>query len=262
MNRPIREAGLALISTIWISAILGLLSVSALHSFSANTEAAQIDAVRVKHNLLHLAGVRYAALHLASNRRTVAPTATPASELVLELGATRIRLTIENEAGRIDLVRAPPNMLVQMLTDFDVPLTEAGALIERIQSMRSDEPSLSYRSLRKMLAPYPNLYQRILRIISLHNGQAGVHPMIASESVLGVLPGLSRAEQQTLLTSQNSSLSSLVSTPIDNAMFTTRISAFYRITTTISMGDTTRVRTEVIKMTNEPGVLYQRVAVL
>ena len=104
MSMPLRvhqhSAGFALISAIWLSAIMSLLTLSVLHGFNTNTEATQVDAMRVKHNLAHLAGVRYAALHLASPRVRVAPTATPVRALSLQLNSTRVSIQIENEAGR------------------------------------------------------------------------------------------------------------------------------------------------------------------
>ena len=262
MNTAKRITGLALITVVLISAILSLLALSVLHGFSNNTQATQLDAVRIQHNQLHSAGVRYAALHLASSRRDVSPTATPVSELFLEMATGRIKVTIENEAGRIGLLHAEPRMLTKALTNLGVPSAEVDALVKRIQSSTSEQQSLSYRSLRKLLIPYPQLYSNLADMISLHNGQAAVNPLIASESVLALIPGLSNGEQQILLENRNRSRPSLVSSPIDNAFFTTKLSAFYRINTSVTFGNRIRSRTEIIKMTNATGELYQRVATL
>jgi hypothetical protein len=257
-----KDSGLALLSAVWMSAILALLSLSVLHNVSTNIEASRIDAERVRYHLLHLAGVRYAALHLASPRHQVAPTATPSEDLSFELAAGRIQLKIENEAGRIDLLRASSTVLTSILNHFGVPVSNLDALVREIQSLASQSHPPSYRSLRRILRPYPNLYHRLINHVTLHNGKAGVHPMIASESLLALLPGMSLADQQQVLSNRENIEGSLVSSPIENPLFSYTLSAFYRITTTTFLGDSTRTNVVIIKMTKQPGVLYQRVASL
>ena len=153
-------------------------------------------------------------------------------------------------------------VLVQLLTKHGLGASDANTLSALIQDSLPEEPLVSYRSLRKMLKSFPGLYQRLIDNVSLHNGSSGVHPLLASESVLGLIPELSAAQKHSLLETRNENELALVSTPIDNALFTSRLSPFYRITTTVVSGDNRRTKIEIIKMTNEPALLYESVATL
>ncbi len=262
MIKSDQQSGFALLSTIWLAAIISLLTLSVLHGFNTNTEATQIDAMRIKHKMLHQAGLRYAALHLASPRHEVAATAIPNSELLLQLDSGQVRVKIENEAGRIDLLLAPRQRVVDLLTSLGLSIDEAGSLADGLQNSLTARPDMSYRGLRELFGSKPGLYQKAINLISLHNGQAGVHPLLASESVLDLFSELSLAEKQRVLNNRSGQQSSLFSTPIDKPIFTDRLSAHYRLTVTTVLEESRRTNVQIIKMTNQVGSLYEAVAIL
>ncbi|RBP47141.1 hypothetical protein [Arenicella xantha] len=261
--------GFALLTAVWIAAILAMLTVGLASQYSANTEATRLDMLRLKHNFLHQAGIRHAALTLASNRVAVAPTGTPAHILNLNLRAGSVMIEVENEAARLDLRYVADDVLVAILSEVGLDSASTATIVQRVQALVQQGKPLTYRLLREWLESTPGAYQRLIPNVSLHNGVATVHPQLASEMVLSWLPNLAVADRQRLLLErQQQSLVdaripnslALVSTPVHHTMLDTRLSAYYRITVTSKVGSATRVSSEVIKMTNAEGRLYDSVA--
>ena len=259
MISMVRQRGYALLTAVWMVAILGSVSMVIINSYLTNTRAAQFDLQRIHADLLLNAGLRFAALGVASPRTRVVASAVPASKLVYRNSISDVRIEINNEAGLIDLRSGDPQLIKQMLKDSQLDDREVGLVRQRLSDLK---PPVTYRHLRQVLGDMPGLYQRVISRASLHNAQSGVHPLLAPEPVLKLLPDLPNAERMRLMKKRAEQTQSLFVKPVESDFFITQASPYYRVTTEVSLDGQVHRRKQIIKMTNQPGHLFELVATL
>jgi len=265
MNCDKACSGFALFTVVLMVAIIGLISLATVNSYLGNTRATSLDVQRIKVEQLLDSGVRFAALSLASPRSKVFSSAIPSERLVYRAPSAKVLVNIENEAGFVDLLRADQALLESVLLSVGAPPSQLSDLISSIQSLEYEngrQKLLSYRALRALLAGTTIRHDELLSVATLHNGQKGVHPGLASENVLALVPRLSKAQRERILADRNDSSPSLISNPIGNEYFASNISAYYRISVSVVLQDQTYSRVQIIKMINQLGNLYEVQATL
>lgn len=271
------NTGFALLAALWIAATLAFLTIGIVSQFLTNTDATRNELVRLKQDMLHQAGIRIAALSLASQRHSVASSGVPFKKLKTDLRAGSVTVEIENEAARLDLRYVSPDVFAALLYELELGQEAMSLVLREYQHLIQQGRPLTYRLLREWFSVSPRAYQRVLRYVSLHNGEATVHPQLASSGVLALLPDFASADRLRLLAERKQlaleltppsgtdtlvSRASLVSTPVTHPLLDARLSAFYRVTVTSTVGDQVRVRHEVIKMANTAGMIFESVAQL
>ncbi len=257
-----RASGFALFSVVFFVAIISLMSLAMTNSYLANTRATSLDVQRIKASQLLDSGVRFAALSLASPRAKVSGSAIPLARLVYASPDADVIVDVRNEAGFIDLLKADKELLSAALVASGASPADAPSLIESIQSLAnpsavSESYAPSYRRLRGLLADTSVDSQQLISVATLHNGRHGVHPDLASERVLTLVPKLSNAERRRILAKRSATATSLISSPIDSDFFTSSISAYYRVNVSLELQGRTYSQTQVIKMVNRIGRLYE-----
>ncbi len=256
MKLRVTDSGFALFSIVLIVAIISVISLAMVNAYLGNTRATVIDLQRIKADQLMASGVNYAALSLASPRAEVSGSAIPSAHLVYSEAGEDVIIEIHNEAGFIDLLSADRELLASALLEHGVAPTQLTRVIESIRSLAEQRSGARYRSLRRLL-PATLHANQLLSVTSLHNGQSGVHPALAPESVLTLVPGLSAPERERILKARNKKITSLVSNPVNNDHFSSTISAYYRVSTSVVLQGQRYSRVQIIKMINQHGKLYE-----
>ena len=105
------SSGFALLAVIGVMAIVMALTLSLAQVNLSNVKATMWDSRNQQAAYLLDSGLRYAALSIASPRIQVASNAIPKQKLVYKNPIAPVRLTIENEAGRIDLANSDTELL-------------------------------------------------------------------------------------------------------------------------------------------------------
>lgn len=262
MNQFRLSGGFALVSVILFVAIISLISTAMVNTYLSNTRATSLDLQRIKAAHLLDAGVRFAALSLASPRAQVVGSAIPSKQLIYAAPDADVVVGIRNEAGFIDLLSGDRALLKSALLMHGGVAADVPKLIDSIQSLAIGELTPSYRKLRELLADTSINTGELLSVVTLHNGHSGVHPELAAEEVLALVPTLSNAQRGRVLAMRDNKSPSLISNRVDNEFFTSTISAYYRISVSVSLHGQRFSRVEIIKMINQAGRLYQVQAVL
>ena len=126
-------------------------------------------------------------------------------------------------------------------------------LVER--DIRNSEGA-SVRDLMQKLSELVLDKSEFIDLVSLHSKHQGVNPNLASEEVLALIPDLSVAQRKELLRQRASRAPSLIERQIESQHFTDRVSAYYRVRLATQVGDQRFEQTQLIKMINQPGRLF------
>ncbi|MFT6406811.1 MAG: hypothetical protein ACJAQ6_000221 [Arenicella sp.] len=257
-----RVSGFAIFTVILLLAIVSLISIAMANLYLTNTRATGLDVQRLKAQHLLDSGVRFAALSLASPRTKLSASAIPSERIIYRSPEADVVVEIQNEAGFIGLLQAHKELLRPALLASGALPQDVAAIVESIQSLKKQNAAPSYRKLRRLLRSSSIDMPALLSVATLHNGQSGVHPRVASADVLSLVPKLSKAQRERLLATRNGRSQSLISNPVSNDFFSSTISAYYRVFTSVELEGQLYTRIEVIKMINQRGRLYELQAIL
>ena len=128
------------------------------------------------------------------------------------VGDATVLISIQDEAGKIDLNAATEDLLQQLFAAVGLAEAEAATLVDRLIDYRDSDqdrrPSgaedIDYQSadvgygakdrpfertdeLRRVLGVTPEIFAQIAPLVTVHSGQRGVDPDVAPAAVLGVL---------------------------------------------------------------------------
>ena len=128
------------------------------------------------------------------------------------IGGGLVLISIQDEAGKIDLNAATENLLLQLFGAINLTDEEPAALVDRLIDFRDadqdrrpqgaedtdyqradlgygakDRPFERTDELRRVLGVTPQIFAHVRRLITVHSGQRGVDPDVAPAEVLAVL---------------------------------------------------------------------------
>jgi hypothetical protein len=251
-----RSSAFAIFTVIMFLAVISLISVAMTNLYLTNTRAASLDLQQLKAQHLLDAGIRFAALSLASPRVEISGSAIPSEHLIYSSPAADVLVEIQNEAGFIGLLSADKELLRSAVAASGASRQDVDVIIESFQAIKKQGSEPNYRRLRQLLRKGSIDTQTLLSVASLHNQQKGVHPRLATPAVLSLEPKLSKAKRERLLAARNDDSPSLISNPIESDYFTSTISAYYRISVSVELNGRLYTRDQIIKMINQQGRLY------
>lgn len=134
---------------------------------------------------------------------------------VFAYGSGTIRVAVQDEAGKIDLNMAPPELLAGLLRSLGVPDGEAAAIVQSItdrrQAQQTGGPNPGTRNrplsrqqqdgvfraieeLRLLPGMTRALYDRVAPFVTIYSGLPDVDPLTAPPEVLRSLPGTNAGE--------------------------------------------------------------------
>jgi len=212
-----RRRGVVLVMVLWSIALLSALAMAASVSFRAFAGIAAIGRDRVQGEALFTAGLEMAAGMVRSSEDQ--PLTDVETTVNLSTGAVRARLS--DEGGRIDVGKAPAEVLAALLRSVGAPDAQASDVARRIVEWRDrDNPG------SPGAAPHPaNLvikdqntsqpFADVLEVAQVPGvapqwvaamaplttvfGAETVNPLTAPASVIAALPGVDRVQLAAFL---------------------------------------------------------------
>jgi general secretion pathway protein K len=200
--------GVVLVTVLWSISLLSALAMAASVTFRSFAGVMAVERDQVQAEALLTAGLETAASIVQTSSN--APLTEVETTATLGTGAVRVRLN--DEGGRIDIGKAPVEVLASMFHSVGVPEAAAGTVAQRIVQRRSpgnaaspdnaDHPSNQAPQLSIPNQPFADLGQLhsvpgmepewIVAIAPLATvfGDQTVNPLTAPPAVIAALPGV------------------------------------------------------------------------
>jgi general secretion pathway protein K len=195
---------MVLVVVLWTITLLAALAMAASVTFRGFAGIAAVDRSRIQAEALLNAGLEASAELLA----TSGDRAPDSLETALALSTGTVRAHLSDEGGRIDIGKAPAEVLVSMLRSIGAP--NAQSIAQRIMEWRNPDgsarPSAAAtappQGAKPIAAPFTDVQllariqgitkERLATLIPLTTvfGNETVNPMTASREVLAALPGM------------------------------------------------------------------------
>ncbi len=144
---------------------------------------------------------------------------------VFAYGGGSIRVTVQDEAGKVDLNMAPPELLAGLLRTVGAADVDAAAvlqaIIDRRQTQSGGAPGGRRRNLPALAGSSPDsafrtidelrllpgmtraLYDRLAPFVTIYSGAADIDPLTAPPEVLRSLPGANPGEVENFIAARD-----------------------------------------------------------
>jgi general secretion pathway protein K len=266
-----RQRGFALITVLWAAMILALIVQSVLAT--GRTEA------RLAHNreaLAQLGAIADAALNIAILRlldpRLSGQPPIDGSPFTASFVGHKLRLAIQDEAGKIDLNTAQDELLRRLFRSVGADLEIAAALKDRILDWREpgigrrlngakapeyraaglaygprNGPFATVEEVQLVMGMTPEVFAAIAPALTVYSQTPWVDPSFAPPEVLRALPGMDEAAIANLLQARASAI----------ARPAVMLGHAFTITAEVDGPDRLRVRrSAVIRLTGRPNAPF------
>jgi general secretion pathway protein K len=214
MQKNRAQKGIALVLVLWILALLTVMATG--YSHTMRTE------IKLTTNLLHKAQTK--AFAEAGIWYTIAELLKPQHEqgwksdgstYALDFGQGSIRVSIQDETGKIDLNTAPSELLDGLLKAVNVPDKERSSILHSILDWRDrdnlvrnngaedddyelldygygakDGPFNTLDELQLVMGMTPSLFKKLKPALTIHSHQSGIQPQVAPKEALLAFPGI------------------------------------------------------------------------
>jgi general secretion pathway protein K len=189
--------GMVLVAVLWSISLLSALAMAASVTFRGFAGVMAVERDRLQADALLTAGLETAAGIIDGLRDT--PLAEIETSVTLGTGAVRLRLN--DEGGRIDIGRAPLDLIASMLRSVGAPQAAANDIARRIVERRksgrpanttTSAPAPPFSDLAQ-LASIPGMspdWIAAIRPLATVFGGETVNPLTAPPGVIAALPGL------------------------------------------------------------------------
>ena len=194
-----RERGMVLVTVLWSIALLSALAMAASVSFRSFAGIAAIGRDRVQGEALLTAGLEVSAGIIASADRPLNELETT---VTLTTGVVRARLN--DEGGRIDVGKAPVEVLAALLRSVGAPPQQADATAQAIVRWRQrdnagrpvdatkvglEHPFADVQELAQVPGVAPQWVAAMRRLTTVY-GSETINPLTAPAGVIAALPGV------------------------------------------------------------------------
>jgi len=226
MSRSDRRRGMVLVTVLWTIALCSALAMAAAVSFRSFAGIAAIDRDRVQADALLTAGLEGAAGVAMGWPDTPLLDRTAS----FELSTGTVHAEINDEGGRIDIGKAPADLLAGLLLSIGAPPSQADTVARAIVSRRGGDrdqsdttrpdttrpdttrPSVSVASAQNagdtfftdvgQIAKVPGMrpeWVSAIRPLTTVFGAPTVNPLTAPAGVIASLPGVDKGRLQAFL---------------------------------------------------------------
>jgi general secretion pathway protein K len=111
-----------------------------------------------------------------------------------------VAVSLRDDSGKIDLNKAPAELLAGLLRQSGVGTADAGALAAAIVDFRTRSPAFEViEDLRRVAGFTPELFQRLAPSLTVMTGDARINPRMASRQVLLSVPGMDERSADAFL---------------------------------------------------------------
>ena len=217
MSRRDTQRGMVLLVVLWAIALCSALAMATSTTFRSLAGIVRIDKDRVQADGLLTAGLEAAAGIVAALRD--APLTERSATLTFATGS--VQLTVSDESGRIDIGRAPVELLTSLLRTVGADDDDAAIVAQRIVALRetaaqtrpndaqarpgdaakpsaagkpdqpaapSPAPFADIAEIADVPGMQPQWMAAMAPLITVHGGET-VNPLTAPVAVLRALPG-------------------------------------------------------------------------
>lgn len=214
-----RQAGIALIIVLWITALLTVIASSFIHAMRTEINVVGNSVSRAKLEAAANAGVQRALIEISKPPVLVGRWSTEGVPQSWSFNGVDGEITIVDESGKIDINFAPDVLLRSLLRTQGVAEEEAAALVDAILDWRdadslkrlrgAEDPEylaaglaykpsnaffLSVDELRLVFGMTPELFDKLSPHLTIYSRQGGINTQIATRDVLRALPGVTDAQ--------------------------------------------------------------------
>jgi general secretion pathway protein K len=217
------ERGLALVAVLWIATILALLAAVFLRESRGRLALTHNLVEEAKAEALAEAGVNRTMLILLGLDNSV-PWRVDGGSFAFDLVGGTVRVTVQDEGGRIDLNRAADTVLKGLFTSNGVDADRAQALADAIADFRDaddlrringaedadyaqaklpadakDAPFATIEELQQVYGMTADLYRQVAPLVTVYSPRRDVNLATAPAAVLRALPYLSAERVSAIL---------------------------------------------------------------
>jgi general secretion pathway protein K len=218
-----RRRGIVLVTVLWLIALLSALAMAASVTFRGFAGVVALDQHRVRAEALLTGGLEAAVA--AVDALGDAPLDELETTVTLSTGSVRAHLS--DEGGRIDIGRAPVEVLTGLFRSVGAPADQADAMAQAIVSWRSlavpdqrdaadpakeannpanksapkagaETPFTDIRQLALIPGIAPQWVSAIAPLATVY-GNATVNPLTAPAQVIAALPGVESGRAQSFV---------------------------------------------------------------
>jgi general secretion pathway protein K len=223
MTRSDPRRGMVLLTVLWSISLLSALAMAASVTFRSFAGVMAVERDRVQGEALLTAGLETAAGIVDTSSDS--PLAEVETTVTLGTGAVRARLN--DEGGRIDIGKAPVELLASMFRSVGAPKAAAGIVAQRIVDRRSlgnaaspdnvgrpsneapqmsgtRQPFADIGQLQSIPGMEPDWIAAIAPLTTVFGDQT-VNPLTAPPGVIAALPGVDPQRVAAFLRARRSS---------------------------------------------------------
>jgi general secretion pathway protein K len=223
MTRIDPRRGMVLVTVLWSISLLSALAMAASVTFRSFAAVMAVERDRVQADALLTAGLETA----AGIVNTSSDSPLTEVETTVSLGTGAVRARLNDEGGRIDIGKAPVELLASMLRSVGAPEAAAGIVAQRIVDRRgpgkaaspdnasrlpNEAPQKSSTvqlfadigQLRSIPGMEPDWIAAIAPLTTVFGDQT-VNPLTAPPGVIAALPGVDAQRVAAFLRARRSS---------------------------------------------------------
>ena len=223
MTRRDPRRGMVLVTVLWSISLLSALAMAASVTFRGFAGVMAVERDRVQGEALLTAGLETAAAMVFDSGDS--PLTEVETTVTLGTGAVRARLS--DEGGRIDIGKAPVELLASMLRSVGAPEAAAGIVAQRIVERRgpgnaassgtasrpsneappmtsTGQPFADIGQLQSIRGMAPDWIAAIAPLATVFGNQT-VNPLTAPPGVIAALPGVDAQRVAAFLRARRSS---------------------------------------------------------
>jgi general secretion pathway protein K len=209
--------GMVLVVVLWTIALCSALAMAAAVSFRSFVDVAVVDKDRVQGDALLTAGLEVAAGMATdwANRPLLD------RETRFDLSTGSVSAQVNDEGGRIDLGKAPADLLAPLLLSVGAPPAQANSVAQSIvnwrnllaakvtglSTLRRHQSSEGFFTDVDQVAEVPGMrpeWVEAIRPLTTVFGAETVNPLTAPAGVIAALPGVGRDQLATFLAARRS----------------------------------------------------------
>ena len=212
--------GVALVAVLWALTFLSLAAASFTVTIRSESHVARNLEENARARALADAGIAIGIMAMM-DRSPDARWPADGSPHVFRFAGGEVSVSVRDEAGKIDLNRAPDDLLKGLLVVLGLAPEDAAPLVDAIIDYRdpdgltrlngAEDPDyaragLPYgakdrrfeavEELQRVLGMYPALYARMRPFVTVYSGQSGIDPRVARHEVWMSLPGADKESIQ------------------------------------------------------------------
>jgi len=211
-----RQRGSVLLAVLFLAGLLGIFAAAATSVMNAAAESSRTFADGIRADAAMKSAIEYIVARTGSTLQDARGTAS------VQVGTATVVISVRDEAARVDLNKAPPELIAGIFQQVGVSAETARMYAARIVDWRDDDDDISpnggaeraaYRSAGRTDGPRNGPFLHVAELalvlgiparaaaavapyVTVASGRDKINPLLADPPVLRSIPGVS---QQRLL---------------------------------------------------------------